>query len=179
MPRHSHTHLHFTINLTIQPGGTIDEITVTSNGESRAAESSADTVSATVPGNGQAEETLDPTVEAAVKRLASSGYSRHIPTLVNGLHEAGYQFIPAGSVVDNPQNYIRVMDLQNSRYAVAYMTPTYIEFTRAAGHWDGLAALPGAEVRGTTGIKFSHVASAKPGLDAAKLLMELSRKEGG
>lgn len=186
MPRHIHLHL------TIQPGSTItighDEIKVApSNGETKASN-----VSATATSNGAAtsgptgEEAseavlLDPTVEAAAQRLASSGSSQNVRTLVDGLHEEGYQFEPASALRagSTPQNYMRVIDPRHSRYAVAYLTPTYIEFTRFALQLaPDLATLPGGVKRGDTGVKFSHIESARPGLDAAKLLKEQSRNAG-
>jgi hypothetical protein len=62
---------------------------------------------------------------------------------------------------------------------VAYLTPTYLEFTPFALQLvPDLASLPGAEPR-SSGVKFSYIKSAEQTLDAAKQYMEQSRKARG
>jgi len=119
-------------------------------------------------------------LEAAIQRLGKSGSSPNVRIVAEDVRSLGYQYIPAKSTKGgSPENYLRAIDSRRGTTAVAYLTPTYLEFTPFALQLvPGLTSLPDAEVRGS-GVKFSHIKSAKPALDAAKLYMEQSRKAGG
>jgi len=119
----------------------------------------------------------DARLEAAIQRLARSGASPNTRTVAEDLRSLGYLYIPAKSTKGGPsENYLRAVDSRRGPNTVAYLTPTYLEFTPFALQLvPGLVALPGAEPR-DTGVKFSHIKNAKLPLDAAKLYMEQSRK---
>jgi hypothetical protein len=152
------------IHLTAQPGTTVhvtiagDNLTVAGdNGEpnSRILDMAA---------------SPDDVLRAAIERLASSGASSNARAAVEGLSALGYELKPAKTNVPGklPENYLRIMDPRYTAHGVGYLTPTYFAFTRASDR-ERLADMPGAELL-TAAVKFSHVESAQPGLDAAKLL---------
>jgi hypothetical protein len=118
-------------------------------------------------------------LEAAIQRLGRSGVSPNVRTVAEDLRSLGYQYIPAKSTKGaSPENYLRAIDSRRGATAVAYLTPTYLEFTPFALQLvPRLASLPGAEVR-DSGVKFSHILNARPARDAAKLYMEQGRKAG-
>jgi hypothetical protein len=118
-------------------------------------------------------------LEAAIQRLGRSGASPNARTVAEDLRSLGYQYIPAKSAKGgSPENYLRVIDSRRGTTAVAYLTPTYLEFAPFALQLvPGLVSLPDAEMR-DSGAKFSHIKNAKPALDAARLYMEQSRKAG-
>jgi hypothetical protein len=121
----------------------------------------------------------DARLEAAIQRLGRSGASPNTRTIAEDLRSLGYHYVPAKSTKGgSPENYLRAIDSRRSTTAVAYLTPTYLEFTPFALQLvPGLASLPGGEMR-DSGVKFSHINNAKPALDAAKLYIERSRKAG-
>jgi hypothetical protein len=62
-------------------------------------------------------------------------------------------------------------------YGMGYLTPTLFTFSRALDR-ERLARLPGATLTGSS-VSFSHVESAQPGLDAARLLQGGLPKRAG
>jgi hypothetical protein len=176
-----HIHLHLTI--PIQPGSTVHftigddgHITVAStNGEPR-------TSTAAASDSASSDGTLTgASLEAAIHRLGRSGRaSPNARAVAEDLRSLGYHYIPAESTKGgSPENYLRAIDPPRGTTAVAYLTPTYLEFTPfALQRVPDLASLPGAEPR-STGVKFSYIKGTKPALDAAKRYMDQSRKAGG
>jgi hypothetical protein len=61
------------------------------------------------------------------------------------------------------------MDPRYTAHGIGYITPTHFAFTRASDRVV-LSSLPGAELI-TSAVKFWHLQSAHPGLEAAELLM--------
>jgi PIN like domain len=108
-------------------------------------------------------------LEAAIQRLESSGASPNVRAAVDGLHALGYLLRPARTIVPGtiPENYLRIIDPEYTAHGVGYLTPSYFGFSRATDR-ERLLSMPGAEPQ-TSLVKFSHVESAQPGLEAAKL----------
>jgi len=108
--------------------------------------------------------------EAAIQRLESSGASPNVRAAVEGLDALGYVLIPAKTVVPDkiPENYLRIIDPEYTPHGVGYLTPTYFGFSRATDR-EFLLRMPEAEALAAH-VKFSHVESAQPGLNAAELL---------
>ena len=157
-PREVHIHV------TAQPGTTVhvtfgdDDVSVTSS--SRIEQPTAED-----DGAGSWDDVL----EAAVQRLESSGASPNVREAIAGLRELGFDLkLPQTRPGKVPENYIRIMDPRYTAHGIGYITPTYFAFTRASDR-EALSGLPGAELL-TSAVKFWHVESAQPGLDAAKLL---------
>lgn len=115
----------------------------------------------------------DAQLEAAIQRLGRSGTSPNARTVAEDLRSLGYQYLPAKSTKGgSPENYLRAIDARRGSTAVAYLTPTYLEFTPFALLLvPEIASLPGAEMR-DSGVKFSHIKSAMPALDAARLYVQ-------
>jgi hypothetical protein len=65
-------------------------------------------------------------------------------------------------------NYLRMMDPGYTAHGIGYLTPSLFSFSRGSDR-ERLANLPGAKLRGKS-VTFSYVNSARPGLDAARLL---------
>jgi PIN like domain len=109
-------------------------------------------------------------LEAAIQRLESSGTSPNIRAAVEGLHALGYVLRPAKTIVPGkiPENYLRIIDPEYTAHGIGYLTPSYFAFSRATDR-ERLLNMPGAEPQ-TAQVKFSHVESAQPGLEAAELL---------
>ena len=111
----------------------------------------------------------DDVLNAAVQRLESSGASPNVHEAITGLRELGFDLtLPKTRPGKVPENYIRIMDPRYTAHGIGYITPTYFAFTRASDR-EVLLSLPGAEPL-TSAVKFWHIQSAQPGLDAAKLL---------
>jgi len=151
-PREVHIHL------TAQPGTTVhvtiagDDVSVTSS-EAEDEEASS----------------WDDVLEAAVQRLERSGASPNVREAIAGLRELGFDLtLPKTRPGKVRENYIRIMDPRYTAHGIGYITPTYIAFTRASDR-EVLSSLPGAEQLPSY-LRFWHVESAQPGLDAAKLL---------
>jgi len=99
-------------------------------------------------------------LEAAVGQLERS---------IAGLREMGYELkLPKVRPGKLRENYIRIMDPRYTAHGIGYITPTYFGFTRASDR-EILLSQPSSEPL-TSAVKFSHVESAQPGLNAAKLL---------
>lgn len=171
MPGRRHIHLH----LTIEPGSTVHvnigddgHITASVNGEpstSPAAASDSASSDGTLTGA---------RLEAAIQRLGRSGASPNARAVVEGLRSLEFQFLP----VNSTDNYLRAINLRRGTITVAYLWPTYLEFTPYALQLaPGLASMPQAQPRGS-GVKFPHVESAEPALNAARLYMEQSSQAG-
>src|SRR5690242_12125890 len=87
-------------------------------------------------------------IEAALDRGV-----RVIPILVEGavmptredLRSIGYRYLPAKSTKGgSPENFLRAIDARRGSAAVAYLTPTYLEFTPFARQLvPEIASLPG------------------------------------
>jgi hypothetical protein len=109
-------------------------------------------------------------LEAAIQRLESSGASQNVRAAVDGLNALGYVLRPARTIVPGkiPENYLRIIDPEYTAHGIGYLTPSYFGFSRATDR-ERLLGLPAAEPQSSL-VKFSHVESAQPGLDAAKLL---------
>jgi hypothetical protein len=151
------------IHVTSQPGTTVhvtvagDDVTVTSDNTEPHARSE------------EIADSLGDVPEVAVEQLERSGASPNIREAIAGLREMGYQLkLPKVRPGKPRENYIRIMDPRYRAHGVGYITPTYFGFTRASDR-EILSSLPGAEPQ-TSAVKFSHVESAQPGLNAAKLL---------
>jgi hypothetical protein len=106
----------------------------------------------------------------AIQHLESSGASPNVGAAIDGLRALGYMLKPNRTVVPGkaPENYLRIIDANNTAHGVGYLYPTYFGFGSAADR-DRLASMPDAELLAAM-VKFSHVESAQPGLNAAKLL---------
>jgi hypothetical protein len=146
------------IHLTAQPGMVVhvtiagDDVSVTS-----------------ATALGKETNSWDDVLEAAVQRLESSGSSPNVREAIAGLRELGFNLtLPKTRPGKVPENYIRIMDPRYTAHGIGYVTPTHFAFTRASD-WEVLSSLPGAEPL-TSAVKFWHLQSAQPGLDAAKLL---------
>jgi hypothetical protein len=158
MPDSREIHIH----LTAQPGTTV-HVTI-----------AGDEVSVISPGAGDETSSGDDLLEAAVQRLESSGASPNVHEAISGLRELGFDLtLPKTRPGKVPENYIRIMDPRYKAHGIGYITPTYFAFTRASDR-EVLLGLPEAEPL-TSAVKFWHINSAQPGLDAAKLLK--SRQE--
>jgi hypothetical protein len=152
------------IHLTAQPGITLhvtvadDGITVTS-----------DSVEPNVRFLDTAASS-DDALEAAILRLESSGASPNVRAAVEGLRTLGYELIlPETNVPGKlPENYLRIMDPKYTAHGVGYLWPTYFGFSSMADR-ERLLRLPEAKPQAAQ-VKFSHVESVQPGLNAAKLL---------
>lgn len=154
MPDPREIHIH----LTAQPGTTV-HVTI-----------AGDDVSVTTPRTEDEEaSSWDDVLNAAVQRLESSGASPNVHEAITGLRELGFDLtLPKTRPGKVPENYIRIMDPRYTAHGIGYITPTYFAFTRASDR-EVLLSLPGAEPL-TSAVKFWHIQSAQPGLDAAKLL---------
>lgn len=151
-PREVHIHV------TAQPG-TIVRVTIAGDDVSVTGSKAVD----------EEASSRDDVLEAAVQRLESSGASPNVREAIAGLRELGYDLtLPKTRPGKVPENYIRIMDPRYTAHGIGYVTPTYFAFTRASDR-EVLSSLPGAEQL-TSAVKFWHVQSAQPGLDAAKLL---------
>jgi hypothetical protein len=153
-----------TCNRPAQPGTTV-HVTVADGNVTVVGcetESGARILEATAP--------TDDVLEAAIQRLDSSGASPNVRAAVDGLFALGYELKPAKTNVPGklPENYLRIMDPRYTAHGVGYLTPTYFALSRMSDR-ERLADLPGAELL-TAAVKFSHVKSPHPGLNAAKLL---------
>jgi hypothetical protein len=109
-------------------------------------------------------------LEAAIQRLESSGTSPNIRVAADGLRALGFVLRPARTIVPGkiPENYLRVMDPAYTTHGIGYLTPSYFGFSRATDR-ERLLQMPGAEPQASQ-VKFSHIDSAQPGLDAAEHL---------
>jgi hypothetical protein len=153
-------HLH----LTAQPGTTVhvvvagDGITVTSDAAAPALDSAS----------------FDDVLEAAITRLESSGVSANVRDATDGLLATGYTLrLPETNVPGKrPENYLRIMDPTFTAHGIGYLTPSMFSFSRMSDR-DFLRSLPGATLT-TSAVSFSHVDDAQPGLEAARLLMEVA-----
>ncbi len=154
MPDPREIHIH----LTAQPGTTV-HVTI-----------AGDDVSVTTPrAEDEEASSWDDVLNAAVQRLESSGASPNVHEAITGLRELGFDLtLPKTRPGKVPENYIRIMDPRYTAHGIGYITPTYFAFTRASDR-EVLLSLPGAEPL-TSAVKFWHIQSAQPGLDAAKLL---------
>jgi hypothetical protein len=157
-PREVHIHV------TAQPGTTVhvaiadDDVSVTSTSRKSQAMAEDDEAGS-----------WDDVLEAAVQRLESSGASPNIREAIAGLRELGFDLkLPQTRPGKVPENYIRIMDPRYTAHGIGYITPTYFAFTRGPDR-EVLSGLPGAELL-TSYVRFWHVESAQPGLDAAKLV---------
>jgi hypothetical protein len=112
----------------------------------------------------------DDVLQVAIKRLESSGTSPNILEAVNGLRAMGYTLKLAETNVPGkrPENYLRIMDPKYTAHGIGYLTPKNFSFSRMSDR-DRLAELPGATLV-SSAVNFSHVKSAQPGLDTARLL---------
>ena len=152
------------IHITAQPGTTVhitvvdDNIEVTSNN----AEPNVKIVDTAM--------SSDDALEAAIQRLESSGASPNVRAGVEGLRTLWYELIlPETNVPGKlPENYLRIMDPKYTAHGVGYLWPTYFGFSSMADR-ERLLRLPEAEPQAAQ-VKFSHVESVQPGLNAAKLL---------
>jgi hypothetical protein len=158
-PREIHLHL------TAQPGTTVhvtiagEDITVASND----AEPATSTPS-TVPARSE-----DEVLEAAIQRLESSATSPNIRKAVDGLLAMGYTFkLAKASPGRQPENYLRIIDPKYTAHGIGYLTPGTFSFSRTSDR-DRLKDMPGAWTV-SNAVNFSHIDSAQPGLDAARLL---------
>ena len=112
----------------------------------------------------------DNNLEAAIKRLENSGASRNVRRAANGLRAMGYELRLAKTTVPgkSPENYLRIMDPGYTAHGVGYLTPSLFSFSRGSDR-ERLASLPSATLVSNS-VTFSHVKSAQPGLNAARLL---------
>jgi hypothetical protein len=146
------------IHLTAQPGTTV-HVTI-----------SADEVSVTSSESAEAEaSSQDDLLEAAIKRLESSGASPNVRPAIAGLRELGFNLtLPKTRPGKVPENYLRIMDPRFTAHGIGFITPTHFAFTRASDR-EALSKLPEAEPLKSS-VKFWHLDSVQPGLDAARLL---------
>ena len=154
-PREIHLHL------TAQPGTTVhvtiagEDITVASND--------------TEPAPSKALARSGDELETAIQRLESSGTSPNIRKAVDGLHAMRYTFkLAKASPGRQPENYLRIIDPKYTAHGIGYLTPGTFSFSRTSDR-DRLKDMPGARTV-SNAVNFSHVDSAQPGLDAARLL---------
>lgn len=147
------------IHLTPQPGTTV-HVTVAAEGVTVTSDNA---VPDTAASSGDV-------LAAAIERLAASGASPHVRDAVKGLQALGYALRPAKTDVPGkiPENYLRIMDPRYTTHGIGYLTPTYFGFSRVSDR-EHLSTLVGAELL-TTMVKFSHVESVEPGLNAARLV---------
>jgi hypothetical protein len=118
----------------------------------------------------EAGASWDDVLEAAVQQLERSGASPNIREAIAGLRELGYELrLPKSKPGKPRENYIRIMDPRYTAHGLGLITPGYFKFTRASDR-EILSSLDSAEPLTSGGVKFSHVESAQPGLNAAKLL---------
>lgn len=150
-PREIHLHL------TAQPGTTVhvtiagDDITVAGDPAPGAALSG------------------DEILETAIRRLESSGTSPNIRKAVDGLLAMGYTLkLATARPGKQPENYLRIIDPKYTAHGIGYLTPGTFSFSRTSDR-DRLKDMSGARLI-SNGVNFSHVESAQPGLDAARLL---------
>jgi hypothetical protein len=151
------------IHLTPQPGTTVhvtiagDNVTVATDGADLGLSSLDQSVSP--------EDVL----QRALRRLGASGTSPNVRVASDGLRDMGYELIlPKTTPGKQPENYLRIVDPNYSGHGVGYLTPSAFHFSRMTDR-ERLQDLPGATLT-TTSVSFSHVHSAKPGLDAALLV---------
>jgi hypothetical protein len=151
------------IHLTAQPGTTV-HVTVADDGVIVTSDNAEPHVTG--------EETAvsrDDVLEAAVQQLERSGASPNIREAIAGLRELGYQLkLPTTKPGKPRENYIRIMDPRYTAHGLGLIGPSYFKFTRAIDR-ETLSRLDGAEPLNGA-VKFSHVESAEPGLNAAKLV---------
>lgn len=151
------------IHLTAQPGTTVH---VTISGEM------ITMTSDDAPAKGstlQADTSPDDPLEAAIQRLEGSGTSPNVRMAIEGLRDLGYTLkLPETKPDKRPENYLRIMDPKYTVHGIGYLTPSNFSFSRMSDR-ERLADLPGATTL-TSAVNFSHVQSAQPGLDAARLL---------
>lgn len=146
------------IHLTAQPGTTV-HVTIAGNDVSVTSSEAED----------EEASSWDDVLEAAVQRLESSGASPNVRSAIAGLRELGFNLtLPKTRPGKVPENYIRMMDPRYTAHGIGYITPTYFGFTRGSDR-EVLSPLPGAELLPSC-VRFWHVESAQPGLDAAKLV---------
>jgi hypothetical protein len=111
----------------------------------------------------------DQVLEAAIRRLESSGTSPNIRQAVDGLLAVGYTFkLAKASPGKQPENYLRIIDPKYTAHGIGYLTPGTFSFSRTSDR-DRLKDMPGAWTV-SNAVNFSHVDSVQPGLDAARLL---------
>jgi hypothetical protein len=170
MSGNRHIHLH----LTIQPGSTV-HVAIGDDGHITAASVNGEPRSVAASDSASSDGTLTGArLEAAIQRLGRSGASPNARAIVEGLRSLGYQFLQSNKT----DNYLRAIDPRGGTTAVAYLWPTYLDFTRYALQLaPGLASMPEAQPR-DSGVKFLHIESVEPALDAARLYMEESSKAG-
>lgn len=159
MPEAQQIHIH----LTPQPGSTVhvtiagDDITVATD----------DSDAGTTPHDPAASP--DDAIEEAIQRLGSSGTSSNIHAAVDGLRDLGYTLRrPKTKPGKRPENYLRIIDPAYTAHGVGYLTPMTFSFSRMSDR-QRLMELPEA-IPVRTAVNFSHMRSAQPGLDAARLL---------
>lgn len=159
MPEPQTIHIH----LTPQPGTTVhvtiagENITVASDNPEADTEPHAPAMSP------------DDALEEAIRRLESSGISPHVREAADGLLALGYTLRRPKTRLDKrPENYLRIMDPTYTAHGVGYLTPSAFSFSRMSDR-ESLTKMPGAEPI-STAVNFSHVQSAQPGLDAARML---------
>jgi hypothetical protein len=152
------------IHLTAQPGITI-HVTVADDGITVTSDSAEPNVRIldTAASSGDA-------LEAAIQRLESSRASLNVRAAVEGLRALGYELKLAKTNVPGkpPENYLRIIDPKYTAHGVGYLWPTYFGFSSTADR-ERLLRMPEAEPQAAQ-VKFSHVESVQPGLNAAKLL---------
>jgi hypothetical protein len=148
------------IHLTAQPGTTV-HVTIAGGDVSVTGIEAGDE-----PGE---TSSWDDALEAAVQRLESSGASPNVRAAIAGLRELGFDLtFPKTRPGKVPENYIRIMDPRYKAHGIGYISPTHFAFTRGSDR-EMLSGLAGAE-RLSSLVKFWHVESAQPGLDAARLI---------
>lgn len=152
------------IHLTAQAGMTV-HVTVADDGITIVGEDTEPIVRTV-----DAAASSDDALEAAIQRLESSGASPNIRAAVDGLRALGYVLRPAKTVVPGkiPENYLRIIDPKYTAHGVGYLWPTYFGFSRTTDR-ERLLSMPEAQQQAAQ-VKFSHVESVQPGLNAAKLL---------
>ena len=156
-PREIHLHL------TAQPGTTVH---VTIAGEGITVASGNAEPATSTPGAALSE---DEVLETAIQRLESSGTSPNIRKAVDGLIAMGYTLkLATARPGKQPENYLRIIDPKYTAHGIGYLTPGTFSFSRTSDR-DRLKDMPGARTV-SNAVNFSHVDSAQPGLDAARLL---------
>lgn len=111
----------------------------------------------------------DEVLETAIQRLGSSGTSPNIRKAVDGLVAMGYTLkLATARPGKQPENYLRIIDPKYTAHGIGYLTPGTFSFSRTSDR-DRLKDMAGARTI-SNGVNFSHVDSAQPGLDAARLL---------
>jgi hypothetical protein len=159
MPEAQQVHIH----LTPQPGTTV-HVTIAGDNIMVA----TDNFDGGSEPHGQVASP-DDAMEEAIRRLESSGSSQNIREAVDSLLSLGYRLRrPKTQPGKRPENYLRIMDPAYTAHGVGYLTPTAFSFSRMSDR-QRLMELPEA-VPFASAVNFSHVRTAQPGLDAARLL---------